>query len=61
MSCEHLICANCAGPVVEGHCPSCRAARAHVHRSGPGISPQLVIAAGVLLLALLVILAAHGA
>ena len=31
MSCEHLICAQCAGPVVEGRCPACRAARQHVH------------------------------
>ncbi len=30
MSCEHLICAHCAGPVVEGRCPVCREARAHV-------------------------------
>jgi hypothetical protein len=61
MSCEHLICANCTGPVVEGRCPSCRAARAHVHRGTPGLSPQLIIAAAALILTLLVILAAHGA
>jgi hypothetical protein len=59
MSCEHLICAHCAGPVAEGRCPSCRAARAHVHRDGPVISPQVLIAAGVLILTLLLILAAH--
>jgi hypothetical protein len=59
MSCEHLICAHCAGPVVEGRCPVCRAARAEVHHHGPaGFSPQLLIAiALVLLLGLLV--AAH--
>jgi hypothetical protein len=61
MSCEHLICAHCAGPVVEGRCPVCRAARAEVHHHGPtGFSPQLLIAiALVLLLGLLV--AAHVA
>ena len=50
MSCEHLICANCAGPVVEGRCPACRAARAEVHRPGPAVSPQLLMAAALLLL-----------
>jgi hypothetical protein len=58
MSCEHLICANCAGPVVEGRCPSCRAARNHVHRNQSNLGPQLLIAA-VLVLTLLVILATH--
>jgi hypothetical protein len=57
MSCEHLICAQCAGPVVEGRCPACRAARAHVHHHGlGGLPPQLVIAAAlILLLGLLII------
>jgi hypothetical protein len=59
MSCEHLICAQCAGPVAEGRCPSCRAARAHIHRNVPTVSQQVMIAVGVLLVALLVILAAH--
>jgi hypothetical protein len=44
MSCEHLICAQCAEPVVEGRCPVCRAARDHVHQHS-GASPQLIIAA----------------
>ena len=57
MSCEHLICAHCAGPVVEGGCPACRAARAHVHHHGHGgLTPQLVIAAAlILLLGLLIV------
>ena len=51
MSCEHLICAQCAGPVVEGRCPVCRAARANLHHHGPmSISPQLLIAAALILL-----------
>jgi hypothetical protein len=56
MSCEHLICASCTGPVVEGRCPVCRAARADVHRHGPaGLTPQVLIAlALVLLLGLLI-------
>jgi hypothetical protein len=54
MSCEHLICAQCASPVVEGRCPACRAARDHVHHSGA--NPQLIIAA-VLALVFVLLLA----
>jgi hypothetical protein len=50
MSCEHLICAHCAGPVVEGRCAACRAAREHVHHHGPTLTPQLLIAAALLLI-----------
>ena len=57
MSCEHLICAQCAGPVVEGRCPACRASRDHVHRHS-GASPQLIIAA-ILVLSVLLLLAMH--
>ena len=58
MSCEHLICAQCAGPVVEGRCPACRASRDHVHRHHSGTSPQLIIAA-ILVLSVLLLLAMH--
>jgi hypothetical protein len=51
MSCEHLICAHCASPVIEGRCPVCREARAHLHHHGPaGLSPQLLIAVALILL-----------
>ncbi|MFC6884135.1 MULTISPECIES: hypothetical protein [Actinomadura] len=50
MSCEHLICAQCSHPVVEGRCPTCRAARSELHRHGPAIPPALVLAALVALL-----------
>jgi hypothetical protein len=56
MSCEHLICASCAGPVAEGRCPVCRDARQHVHHSGHGPSLPVVLAA--VLVALLLSLAA---
>jgi hypothetical protein len=56
MSCEHLICAQCAGPVVEGRCPACRAARQEVHHHHFNATPQMVIAA-LLLLTLLMLLA----
>ena len=58
MSCEHLICANCASPVVEARCPACAAARAHVHHHSHGMSVQL-IAAALLVLALLTVAAMH--
>jgi hypothetical protein len=52
MSCEHLICAQCAAPVVEGRCPACQVARAQVHRHSPGLSLPLLLA-GLLALLLL--------
>ena len=55
MSCEHLICAQCAGPVAEGRCPTCRTARTHIHQSGPAVS--LPVALAVLLTLLLLTLA----
>lgn len=55
MSCEHLICAQCAGPVIEGRCPACRAARQHVHHHPMG-SPQLII--GIILVLMLLLLVA---
>jgi hypothetical protein len=56
MSCEHLICAQCAGPVVEGRCPACRAAKAHVHHSQPNLSVPLIIIAVVTLVILMLAL-----
>jgi len=51
MSCEHLICAHCGGPVIEARCPSCRASKAHVHHHNQfNLSPQLLIAAALILL-----------
>jgi hypothetical protein len=58
MSCEHLICAQCAGPVAEGRCPVCRLSRQHVHESGRGPALPLLLAA-VLVLALLGLAAMH--
>ena len=58
MSCEHLVCASCAGPVVEGRCAVCRASRAHVHSHGvSGLSPQVVLALVVLAIAIVLALA----
>jgi hypothetical protein len=43
VSCEHLICAQCAGPVVEARCPACQAARTQVHHHS-GLSKPLILA-----------------
>jgi hypothetical protein len=56
MSCEHLICAACAGPVAEGNCPVCQSARAHVHHHGSALRMPLIV---VTLAALLILLAMH--
>ena len=56
MSCEHLICAQCAGPVAEGRYPVGRTARAHVHHQTHGPSVQLILAV-LLVLALLALAA----
>jgi len=53
MSCEHLVCAGCAGPVSEGRCPRCRQARAEVHHHALLPAPLLLAA---LLAALVVVL-----
>ncbi|SEM78318.1 hypothetical protein [Nonomuraea pusilla] len=51
MSCEHLVCASCAHPVVEGRCPVCRANRERMHSHGfAGLTPALI---ALLLIALL--------
>jgi hypothetical protein len=56
MSCEHLICANCAGPVADGRCPVCRAARSDLHHHH-GRAFSVPYALAILLLAVAVILA----
>ncbi|SDG63619.1 hypothetical protein SAMN05421505_10666 [Sinosporangium album] len=51
MSYEHLICAACAHPVIEGRCAVCRASLERMRREGfGGLPPALIIAALVILL-----------
>ena len=55
MSCEHLICARCAGPVSEGRCEACRRARGEIHHSPQsrfGVPLLLLLALAVLVLML---------
>ncbi|OLE20295.1 MAG: hypothetical protein AUG49_25535 [Catenulispora sp. 13_1_20CM_3_70_7] len=43
MCCEHLVCANCAGPVSEGRCSLCRGRRDQMHHQG-GTSFSMMVA-----------------
>ncbi|MFI9273585.1 hypothetical protein ACIGXM_23130 [Kitasatospora sp. NPDC052896] len=58
MTCDHLVCANCAGRVSEGRCPVCRAHRARLQeQQGPfaALNPVMLLALLAGLLAVLVI------
>jgi hypothetical protein len=59
MSCEHLICARCAGPVVEGRCEACRAAKGQVHHAQPRYGIPLLLMALIATLLLIVALHLH--
>jgi hypothetical protein len=59
MSCEHLICAHCTGPVVEGRCAACRAARAQVHHPAPNLVPTVLIVLLIMMLLMLAVRFAH--
>jgi uncharacterized paraquat-inducible protein A len=58
MSCEHLICAQCAGPVSEGRCPACRVSRSQVHHHHHG-SAQALLVTGLILMLLMAVLLQH--
>ncbi|AZQ71835.1 MULTISPECIES: hypothetical protein [Streptomyces] len=58
MTCDRLVCANCAAPVSEGRCPVCRASRERLqHQEGifGGLTPAALIALLVVLVALAVL------
>ncbi|MGP3983280.1 hypothetical protein [Streptomyces sp. KR80] len=54
MTCDRLVCANCAAPVSEGRCPVCRASRERLQKEGifAGLSPAALL---VLLVALIAV------
>lgn len=54
MTCDRLVCANCAGPVSEGRCSVCRAHRARLQEGGPlaALTPATLL---TLLLALIAV------
>ncbi|MBT2383692.1 hypothetical protein [Streptomyces sp. ISL-11] len=54
MTCDRLVCANCAAPVSEGRCPVCRASRERLaHQEGifAGLTPATLLALLVALIA----------
>ena len=53
MTLDRLVCANCAGPVAEGRCPTCRASRQRMQEQ-QGLFGSLSPAALIALLAALV-------
>lgn len=59
MTCDRLVCANCAGPVSEGRCAVCRAHRARLQREAPlaHLSPTALL--GLLLMLIAVALVAQ--
>ncbi|MBB5122676.1 membrane protein [Streptomyces eurocidicus] len=57
MTCDRLVCANCAAPVSEGRCPVCRASRERLqHQEGvfAGLTPATLLALLVALIAVAV-------
>ncbi|MCU1593481.1 MAG: hypothetical protein JWO12_873 [Frankiales bacterium] len=56
MGWQDLVCAACAGRVVDGRCPSCRAARDHFRSTRTMLPAGPLLALAAVLLALLVIL-----
>ncbi|MBT2366936.1 hypothetical protein J7E88_16860 [Streptomyces sp. ISL-10] len=61
MTYDRLVCANCAAPVAEGRCPVCRANRERLQQEGPfgGVSPVMLLALLVALIATVAMLAAY--
>ena len=55
MSCHDLVCAACTGRVVDGACPTCRAARTELHSHGLQLPAQVLLALAALLAVLLVL------
>ncbi|MEU1378037.1 hypothetical protein ABZ442_30940 [Streptomyces triculaminicus] len=58
MTCDRLVCANCAAPVAEGRCPVCRASRERLqYQEGVfgGLTPAALIALLVALVAVAVL------
>ena len=64
MTYDRLVCANCAGPVAEGRCPTCRASRQRLEQQeGPfaQLSPAVLVALLVIVLAAMALVAHQAA
>lgn len=59
MSCQDLVCAQCAHPVIEGRCALCRANRERLHHHGFGGLSPAVVAVALLVLLFLALLLEH--
>ncbi|MFC5722704.1 hypothetical protein ACFP1Z_21265 [Streptomyces gamaensis] len=58
MTCDRLVCANCAAPVSEGRCPVCRASRERLQQQAgvfAGLTPAALLVLLVALIALAVL------
>ncbi|GAA0404891.1 hypothetical protein [Streptomyces luteireticuli] len=58
MTCDRLVCANCAAPVSEGRCPVCRASRERLQQQEgvfAGLTPGALVALLVALVAVAVL------
>ncbi|MCW2585958.1 MAG: hypothetical protein JWN55_1474 [Frankiales bacterium] len=55
VNCDNLVCAGCSGPVEEGRCSLCRAAREQLHAHRLPAGPVLLAAVVALLLLLLLL------
>ncbi|MEU0933081.1 MULTISPECIES: hypothetical protein [unclassified Embleya] len=61
MTLDRLVCANCAGLVTEGRCPTCRASRERLRRSsGINLNPAMLAALALLVLVCALLLARVG-
>ena len=59
---DRLVCANCAGPVSEGRCPTCRASRRQMQEQQKlfgSVSPAALIAL-IMALAACVLIGQHA-
>jgi hypothetical protein len=60
MCCEHLVCANCSGPVSEGRCAVCRHSREQFgHGSRGHLSPTLLALSIAVVAIVLLLLERH--
>jgi len=61
VSCEHLVCAACAGQVVDARCTVCAEAKARLHLAHAHVHvPEWLAALTVLLVSLLVLSAVYA-
>ena len=61
MSCEHTVCAACAGPVVDARCAVCAEAKSRVHAGHAHVHvPEWLVALFVALVSLVTLSAVYA-